>query len=320
MNESSFERPTHGSLSAPPAPQPVERPRRAVFPWLLALVAVAFALGIVANPWFERTVRSRLPGMMRGATDEAAIEVRLNEQERMIAALRQRGETAPPSAPRAAAALPDDASQAARIDALVAEVAELRARAEANSGRIDAAVAGAAEGAAQARTVLLVTAVRRMIDSGQPIGVLEPVLRHSFADRPDLVEAIAALGTAPTAPERLRASFARLHAQAEDVRDGGWWESLRSGLANIVAVRRADAAGMEANWRAAEARLAAGDVGGAAAIAVRLPGTAAWLADARRYLNGQRALAQLEVEVLTAPVAVPPVAPAEVQDATAAPL
>lgn len=319
MDEPGFERPTYTSLSATPTAPPPERPRRAVFPWLLAAIALAFALGIVANPWFERTVRSRLPGMMRGATDEAALDARLVEQQRMIAALRQRVESVPPLA-RVAAPAPDDASQAVRIDALVAEVAELRARAEANSNQIDAAVAGATEGAEQARTVLLVAAVRRMLDSGQPITVLEPALRRSFADQPDLVEAVAALGTQPTTPERLHAEFARLRARSAEARDGDWWTSFRQGLANVVSLRRADAAGTEANWNTAEARLVQRDVAGAAAVAVRLPGTGLWLAEARRYLNGRRALAQLEIKVLTAPAIVPPAAAAEEQATAATPL
>src|SRR3712207_9449882 len=55
--------PTYTSLTRP-LDVPAEAPRRrAVLPWLLTAIAVAFAVGLLANPWFEHAVRGRLPGM-----------------------------------------------------------------------------------------------------------------------------------------------------------------------------------------------------------------------------------------------------------------
>src|SRR3546814_2245139 len=49
-----------GEMSEPD-PGVRTRPRRSVLPWILTFASLTFALGLLANPWFEREIRSRLP-------------------------------------------------------------------------------------------------------------------------------------------------------------------------------------------------------------------------------------------------------------------
>ena len=64
-----------GRVTPPPPPQ------RAVFAWSLTAALLAFALGLIANPWFERSVRSHLPGFAPTVTptvaDVTALEARV---------------------------------------------------------------------------------------------------------------------------------------------------------------------------------------------------------------------------------------------------
>lgn len=96
MDESSSERPTFAMPERPSAggSPPSDPPRRrSVFPWLLAASALAFSLGLIANPWFERNVRAYLPGSMQ---EDAAPQLptdlsgRIDAQARALAALEAR--------------------------------------------------------------------------------------------------------------------------------------------------------------------------------------------------------------------------------------
>jgi hypothetical protein len=82
-----------------------------------------------------------------------------------------------------------------------------------------------------------------------------------------------------------------------------WWASLGREFGSLVEIRRADAPSTkpETRYRRAEDRLAAGDVEGALAETMRLPGAAAtgdWPAKARRYIAARRALDELEAAAL----------------------
>ncbi|MGB7406815.1 MAG: hypothetical protein WA906_14100, partial [Pacificimonas sp.] len=60
-----------------------------VFPWLIAVAAIFFAVGLIANPWFEREVRTRLPWVAQEA-DLGSISARLDRQDAEIEAVRTR--------------------------------------------------------------------------------------------------------------------------------------------------------------------------------------------------------------------------------------
>ena len=52
--------------------------RRGGFAWAIAAALFAFAAGLIANPWFEQTVRGRLPFVAAASSGEAdALEKRL---------------------------------------------------------------------------------------------------------------------------------------------------------------------------------------------------------------------------------------------------
>lgn len=321
------DRPVYGPIHVPtPEPAPASPRRRSVMPWLIAAVMFAFALGLLTNPWFERSVRSRLPGARSAAVADRATAQELAAMQARLDSLETRtGEPAQPAVnaplPADAAVPADQASLAgvaeaqvsvdARLAELQAQVAELRARA-------DSSVTAAAEGAERAQTALLVAALSRAVDSGQHFDAYEPALRARFgASHSNEVAALLALTRRPVSADQLAEALTRLAPAAERAEAEGrsWWDSLRTGFAGVVAVRRADAAAADpqSQLRAAAARARAGDVEGAIRLVGALPPAArralgGWMADARRYVAARQALAALEVAAL-APMPAPPTAP-----------
>lgn len=95
------------SVAGGPAPAAA----RSVTPWIAVAVLLAFALGMIANPWFERSVRSRLPGFAPTVAptvgDIAALQAR-------IAVLEARP-SAPASVAGNGAAVPSE--RLARVEA-----------------------------------------------------------------------------------------------------------------------------------------------------------------------------------------------------------
>ena len=306
------DRPVYGALHSPlPAEPTASARRRSALPWLIVAVAIAFAVGLLTNPWFERNVRSRLPGAPPAAADDAR---ELKALRARLAAIEARPvRRAPDSRPAEALPLAGSAEAQASVEARVAElqaqVAELRAR-------TDSSIAVAAEGAERAQTALLVAALRRAVDGGQRFDAYEPAMRARFgATHRNEVAALLALGRRPLSHDQLAEALARLAPSVEQAEAEGrsWWDSLKSGLAGIAAVRRADIAAVDpaAQLKAATARAAAGDVEGALRLVAVLPPSSrraltGWTTEARRYLAGTQALAAFEVAALApAPVTAP---------------
>lgn len=302
---------------------PAPAPSRAVFSWALTAALLAFALGLIANPWFERSVRSHLPGfaptLSPTVADLAAIEAR-------IAAIEARPVTR--SGP-AAALDPAQGERLARVegglatlaatapnvesrtDKIATDLAALTARIDATAGGTAAVLDSATATAARAQAMLIADVVRRQLTVGQPLGPLEPALRRNFAGRAaPQVEAIVALGATPVTVAGLRASLAALRpvitgSATPTTGARGWWETLRDGLTGVVvrAAPSATATDPAARVDRADRDLAAGDVAGAVveinALPVATRGRAtAWLAAANRYLAGWRALAVLDTMLL----------------------
>ena len=296
---------------------------RAVLSWALTAALLAFALGLIANPWFERSVRSHLPGfaptLSPTVADLAAIDARVAAIEARPAA----------KAGPAAALDPVQGERLARVEGALTTLAATTPNAEARTdkiandlaaltARIDATAAGTAAAldsatatAARAQAMLVADVVRRQLSAGQPLGPLEPALRRNFAGRAGpQVEAIAALGATPVTVPGLRASLAALRpgitgviTQTSGAR--GWWENFRDGVTGVVvrAAPTASATDPAARIDRADRDLAAGDVVGAVAevnalpVATRARATA-WLAAANRYVAGWRALAALDAMLL----------------------
>ena len=314
---------------------PARTPSRAVFAWVLVAILLAFALGLIANPWFERSVRGHLPGFAPTLTPTVADLTALDAR---VAALESRPARTLMTSGSGAAAEPADGERLARIEATVAtlgatvpaadarasklalDLATLTGRIDATSSATAATLAGATTAAERAQAMLVVAEARRQLANGTRLGALEPALRRSFSVRAP-VEAVAALGANPVTLAALRAGLDQLRpaltgdaAAVPGQRD--WWQGLRDTLAGIV-TRPAAGSGNDAASRVDRAAraLSAGNAAGAIAEIAALPAPARarardWLTAAARYDAGWRALGQLETLLLDpAPATALPVTP-----------
>ena len=200
------------------------------------------------------------------------------------------------TAPTAAAPAAVTAAQAARIAELesrLARVENATRRAEGSAGRADALV--------------VAFAARRAIDRGVALGYLEPILIDRFA--PQHTRAVATIVTASRTPVRLDELIAEYEDLGPELRRGGpqesWWTGFRRELGSLVEVHRADRPPTkpDARYRRALSRLESGDVDGALAETMRMPGASrasAWVDKARRYVSAHRALDEIESSALIA--------------------
>ena len=293
-----------------PVVQPIARAERSVLPWVISAVLLAFALGLIANPWFEHSVRSQLPGLgtvpATGAlpvSETGAAGARPPAAAPAAAAARNR----PSSAISSAAAQSTDATGASgstsviaqrptrldsqldtagrdssavdvRLDQLTAAVATLSSRLDVMAQAQQAVVVTGTVAADRAQAMLAVLAAHHAIDGGARLGPLELPLRHQLAaSYPAAVEAVAALGAEPVTLAGLRRDFDRLRPQLieEPAPASDWRSSLSVALATIVRVRPAPRTSViAASLEAAAAALRAGDVAGARDRLASLPSPA----------------------------------------------
>lgn len=290
---------------------PVPRAPRSVAPWVLAALLFVFALGLIANPWFERGVRSQLPGFALADGDGpqiAANRARVGAIDARLRVVEARPAARTPGTPggndnerlAAVEARLDGLERAqaagtARIDALTSSVAALTGRVDASAGQTVLTLQAARADADRAQGALAVLAARRAIEAGRAAPALAASLRTLFGrGAGPAVEAVAALTAAPVTTAGLRAGLMRL--RGVPATGGGWWSDLRAGLAGIVTVRDRGSDGGDVLAQA-DAALAAGDVARAVAAIERLPASPArdaWLASARRLRAGLVGLASLE--------------------------
>lgn len=305
--------------------QPQARPVRSrpVLPWLLAAALLTFALGLIANPWFERAVRSRLPfaATAPAPADSAAVavlEARLARLEaRPVGPTTGMPALAVDNMARAAAqadtADKRSAANAERLDKLAADVAALAARTESDRARSANIVAGAAQASAQAQGALTLILARRAIDAGRPLATLDQPLRQAFEARfPAAVQAVSALGAQPVTVAILRRDLLALRPRLISTttipvgRD--WLSTLGDRLAGLVSSAPAHPAAAPTGEPADVAlqALDRGDIAAAALNLRRLPQprlgqVGGWLAAADRWRAGQDGLATLETAVAAAP-------------------
>lgn len=303
---------------------PAARPQRVVFAWILVAALLAFALGLIANPWFERSVRSHLPGF---AATVAPTVADLAAFDARIAALEARprsvaspiGNALVAGSERLArvegvvATLGDTLpATTARTDKIATDLAALTGRIDAGAAATAAALSSATASADRAQAMLVAGAVRRQLTEGARLGALEPALRRSFGPRAaSAVEAVVALGANPVTLTQLRSGLDQLRpalGAATAATSQGWWAGFRDSLAGIV-VRPAGANSGTGVDRATAA-LAAGNVASAAAEIGALPAAQrakaqTWLAAADRYQAGWRGLAALETMLLDPPPSAP---------------
>lgn len=203
-------------------------------------------------------------------------------------------------------AIPQEQSRLAAVEGRLAAVENATQRAQGSAGRADA--------------LLVAFAARRAVDRGLALGYLEPLLVERFGALHE--QAVATIVTAARAPVRLDALIDQYESLGEALRSAGpdesWWTGVRRELGSLVSVHRADVASVRpsARFDRAEVRLRRGEVDGALAETMRLPGVARasdWVSEARRYIAVHRALDEIESAALLPTVAPQPaVAPAPV--------
>lgn len=274
-----------------------ERPRRSVFPWLVTLAFFAFLLGMLASPWFEREVRSRLPfgfgTQAVNVTPPPTVAFPQNAVvERRLRSLEQRPVTSETDATA-------EKDQEQRI-------AALETRFEALDSRSTVALANAA----RAEGMLLALAARRAVDTGQPLGVIEGMLRERFGGtQPQAVASLIAASQKPVTLAQLQAGLQTLEPQLEKASRGdSWWTELRNDLSRLIIIKHENAPIVEPveQLKDARQRLMVGDVAGALWQIHRLPEQSrqkagGWIVAARRYLAARQALDSLETVALLAP-------------------
>lgn len=304
------ERPAHEQPAPDKPGQPERRRRRSFFPWLLILLLLAMLFGVLTNPWFESQMRSRIPFLAKQAP--ASIEhaaatdtTPANTSSEAPTANGNQPHVAVMPQPDAALIAAETAHAAVDKD-LADQLHTLASRFEALEQRSAAAIAnsGRAEG------MLLALAARRAVDTGQPLGVVEGMLRERFGGtQPQAVAALVAASQQPVTLSQLQASLQALEPQLQQAaRSSNWMEELRDGLSQLIIIRRASAPTTSPveQLRDARQRLLLGDVAGALWQVNRLPEDArnkasAWMVAARRYLAARQALDALETVALLAP-------------------
>ena len=288
----------------PMAPPP---PRRSAVPWVLAGGLFVFTAGMIANPWFERSIRTRLSFDTAPVTIPVKAPVTATPTP-VPAIVAPANEPASERLARAEAKVESNGDQLAhdaeRLDTLTRDVAAIGARVDAEAGRTEAASTAAIAAADRAQGMIAVLLAREAIEAGRPLQGVEAILRQSFEARyPQAVAAIAALDAAPVTLPALQRDFARLRPVAADARRD-WWQTLTASVRTLVT--RSDAA-PEVPHDAAAAALARGDVAAAVNHLRRLPEprsapVTAWLAAAERLRAGTAALTTLETAAIMAPV------------------
>lgn len=274
------------------------RQRRSIWPWIVTLLAITFMLGMLANPWFEREVRARLPFGAEPAAPETSVVRRQAAQVANVAQRVQALESKPPPG-ASEKELEMLSSQADRLKSLEERFTTLDQRSSA-----------ALANSARAEGMLLALAARRAIETGQNLGVIEGMLRERFGgSQPQAVAAIISTGQKPVTLTQLQAGLQTLEPQLQQASRGeSWLSDLRSDLANLIIFQRENEPVTEPiqQLKDARQRLMAGDVAGALWQVNRLPANArgkagAWINAARRYLAARQALDTLETVALLAP-------------------
>lgn len=222
---------------------------------------------------------------------------------------------APPAAPASTAATSATIVAQGNLIATNAALADATARLTALQQRLaelDQQAAAASGQATRAEALLVALSVRRAIERGQPIGLLETPLRQRFGtSQPAAVDQIVAAGAKPVTLGALTEEFAMIAPRlTAGPANEGTWDWLTRQIGGMFIIRHDDMPSPAPESRIARARLAltGGRVDLAIAEIERLPGRDAagdWLGRARDYEACQHALDQIESAALTVPAAAP---------------
>lgn len=199
-----------------------------------------------------------------------------------------------------AATGPQADARLAAVEGRLAAVENAAQRAQGSAGRADA--------------LLVAFAARRAVDRGLALGYLEPLLVERFGSGHE--QAVATVVTAARQPVRLDQLIDDYSGLGPALRSTGpdenWWIGFRRELGTLISVHRADVPSIrpQARYERAVVRLERGEVDGALAETMRLPGVDRandWVTQARRYIAVHRALDEIESAALLPTV--PPAPP-----------
>lgn len=270
------------------------------WPWFISAVLFAFLLGLLGSRWLEEQVRSHIPGAIPAV--ESADAARIDGMEARVGQLEA-------GAARAEAA--PDAALRSRLEALEnrtdsANAAELVARTES----LDQEIRRVAEDLAASKTRLadmfLLSVVRRMLESGRPLGEVGGMLSRRYKSEDAAgVEALLAWSAAPQTIDTLAARLKAMDAApAASKGRGSWWQRFRAGLSGLVTVSGESPGPNAASaLAAAQQAMADKDVGLAISTLRSAPadaGRAQWIRDATLQTHAQDALNRLENRALEA--------------------
>ncbi len=293
----------------PPAP----RPRRHIWPWVILGVVLSFTLGVIGSPWLETRVRSYLPQgssqtwlQVRDSRVEG-LRLRIEELE-----AKQRDVSAVEEALAAQMSAGSAPALAARVDALEATV-EARQVGTRNvdstlhqlEGEIRQLRDQAGGGDARMQDLFLLSVLRRIVESGRPLGDMEAILNARFRSRDaSAVEALLTWSNQPQSRQTLAARITRLREtmppRPEQAVRQGWWVQLKMGLGGLVRAHdptQPDDVLDRDNFRLARTALHNGDLGYAIARLEKEQRSAdvrQWLADARVLQAAELALDRLD--------------------------
>ncbi len=268
---------------------PYIHPRRSRRPMLLAL-AVALLIGGAIGAWIADHSQGRWPFGARSAP--------------VVARVTPAAPVAPPT--MVVASGPTQPRTASQLEAKDGATAERLAVIEDRIARLDTAIAMRTINEDRAEGLVIALAVRRAMERGLPLGDLAPQLRLQFADaHPDAVATIVAASSSGRSEAQLARRLQALERVSLQPPARGAAQRISDFFGRLIVLRPAGSPSTLPTARYDEARAALADRNYEAAIASvnALPGASdprvqAWLADARRQAQLERALDVVEAAAL----------------------
>lgn len=229
-------------------------------------------------------------------------------------------ERAPVALPQQAVVAPQQAATAPQLPAGT-DIATLGAREQQLAARLDqlelrlrdldGSARSASAYASRAERLLIVSAVRRALERGQPLGALEAQLQQRFGEtHGEAVSAIVRAAAEPVTLEELRVALDAIAPRLAMNPEDSLWHRFRRVLGDVLVVRQAHSPSPRTSDRLRRARRALdqGDAEAALAEIVHMPGATSaesWVTAAKRYVAARQGLLELEAAALQAPAATP---------------
>ena len=206
-----------------------------------------------------------------------------------------------PSASAAAAAVVE------RVSEQQGGIEQRLAAAEQRLARLDLQAQAASGNAARAEGLLIAFAARRSLARGAELGYLADQLRLRFGDAlPNAVDTVVSFSRQPVTLDQLVARLDGLAPKLADPAQQGLVDRIRREVGGLLVIRRESTPSPQPAQRMARARyfLESGRVDKAIEEVRGLPGATnadAWIRDAERYADAQRALDLIETSAVLEP-------------------